>query len=129
MPDRTFQTSPTRCDGCAHVAAALSVAGSITVADANIGASEFADFEPNLRLLSRHADATYASHSSSARELEATSWRDCNAGFQSPAARGSTRGLPPHPEFLAHPKTSATSGGDRACAYLAHRMPPSDSAA
>jgi hypothetical protein len=40
MPDRTFQTSPTRCDGCAHVAAALSVAGSITVADANIGASE-----------------------------------------------------------------------------------------
>src|SRR5262245_17656505 len=48
------------------------------------------------------------------RELEATSWRDCNAGFQSPAARGSTRGLPPRPEFLAHPKTSATSCGDRA---------------
>src|SRR5215813_1839692 len=33
---------------------------------ANTGASEFADFEPNLRLLSRHADATCASHSSSA---------------------------------------------------------------
>src|SRR5262245_64078194 len=52
------------------------------------------------------------------RELEATSWRDCNAGFQSPAARGSTRGLPPRPEFLVTQKRPQSSSEVRGTANL-----------